>query len=174
MLQPFPEADEADPRAEDDIAWLQQVIQGMRRIRSELNLAPGKLLDACFQRGNAQDRERQAQFAEALASLARIQSTQWVDDDYDTAQCAVALVGDLKVLIPLRGLVDVDEELARLNKQLDKENAELKKSKGKLGNSRFVENAPEAVVEQERQRLAKHKANVENLKVQIEQMEALR
>ena len=159
---------------EGDVAWLQDVIQGVRRIRSELNLPPARQLDVSFQGGGDSDRERQGQFAGALSLLARIQSASWVDADFDTSQCAVALVGDLKVLIPLKGLVDVDEELARLNKQLQKENTELKKSEGKLGNDRFVENAPEAVVEQERQRLATHRANVENLHAQIEQMEALR
>jgi valyl-tRNA synthetase len=174
MLQPFPEAGKTDEAAEGDVSWLQDVIQGVRRIRSELNLPPARQLDVCFQGGGETDRARQQQFAGALALLARIQSAQWVDDAFDTAQCAVALVGDLKVMIPLKGLVDVDEELARLNKQLQKENAELRKSEGKLGNSRFVENAPEAVVEQERGRLVTHKANVENLHAQIKQMEALR
>jgi valyl-tRNA synthetase len=174
MLQPFPVAGTTDPQAERDVAWLQSVIQGVRRIRSELNLPPGKLLDACFQGGGETDRGRQSQFEDALSSLARIQSVQWVDESYDTGQCAVALVGDLKVLIPLKGLVDVDEELARLNKQLAREQGELKKSEGKLGNRRFVENAPEAVVEQERERLVTHRANVKNLLAQIEQMEALR
>ena len=96
------------------------------------------------------------------------------DDDAETAQCAVALVGELKILIPLKGLVDVEEELARLNKQLERETADLRKSEGKLGNRRFVDNAPVAVVEQERQRLAAHRANVENLHAQVRQLEALR
>ncbi len=107
-----------------------------------------------MQGGDASDRERQQRFADALGQLARIQSAQWVDDDAQTAQCAVALVGELKILIPLKGLVDVEEELARLNKQLEREQRDLRKSEGKLGNKRFVDNAPEAVVEQERQRLA--------------------
>ncbi len=174
MLQPFPAYLEPDETAEGDVSWLQQVIQGVRRVRSELNLPPGKLLDVCFQGGGSEDRARQQRFEDELSSLARIQSTQWVADDYDTAQCAVALVRELKILIPLKGLVDVDEELARLNRQLEKEGAELKKSRGKLGNSRFVENAPEAVVEQERLRLETHRANVQNLEQQIKQMEALR
>jgi valyl-tRNA synthetase len=96
------------------------------------------------------------------------------DEDAETAQCAVALVGELKVLIPLKGLVDVDEELARLQRQLAKETAELRKSEGKLGNSRFVDGAPEAVVEQERERLAAHRATVEQLHVQVRRLESLR
>ncbi len=174
MLQPFPVAGPSDDTAEQDVDWLKEVIQGIRRIRSELNLSPAKMLDVLFQAGNSSDRERQQQFAGALSQLARIQSSKWVDDDADTAQCAVALVGDLKILIPLLGLVDVEEELSRLNKQLERENSELRKSEGKLGNSRFVENAPKAVVEQERQRLVSHQANVENLHAQIRQLESLR
>jgi valyl-tRNA synthetase len=97
-----------------------------------------------------------------------------VSDEEDTAHCAVSLVGELKVLIPLKGLVDVDEELARVGKQLEREKADLARSRGKLGNNRFVKNAPEAVVEQERERLAAHTANVENLERQVRQLRALR
>ena len=70
--------------------------------------------------------------------------------------------------------VDIEDELARLGKQLQRELANLKRSEGKLGNSRFVDNAPEAVVAQERERLATHRANVSNLERQVGQMEALR
>jgi valyl-tRNA synthetase len=132
------------------------------------------MLDALFQGGDQSDRDRQQIYAGALAQLARIRSAKWVDEDAETAQCAVALVGELKVLIPLKGLVDVDEELARLQRQLAKETAELRKSEGKLGNSRFVDGAPEAVVEQERERLAAHRATVEQLHVQVRRLESLR
>jgi len=173
MLQPFPEAGREAPVAEHDIEWLKGVVQGVRRVRSELNLPPGKLLDIWLQSGNEKDRSRHTHFDEVLAQLGRIQSAQWIDEAADTSECAVALVGDLKVLIPLKGLVDVEEELARLNRQLAREESDLNKSEGKLGNSRFVENAPAAVVEQERQRLASHRANVENLHLQIRQLESM-
>jgi valyl-tRNA synthetase len=174
MLQPFPVAGDVDHEAEEDVDWVKGVIQGVRRIRSELNLPPARPLDALLQAGNAADRERQQRFADVLGQLARIQSARWVEDDADTAQCAVALVGDLKILIPLKGLVDVEEELARLGKQLEREQADLRKSEGKLANRRFIDNAPAAVVEQERQRLAVHQATVENLRAQVRQLEALR
>ena len=174
MLAPFPAAGEPDPEAENEIAWLQGVIQGIRRIRSELNLPPSRQLDVLFQGGDAADRERAQNFESALVTLARTHSLEWVGGDFDSAQCAVSLVGQLRVLIPLKGLVDVEEELARLNRQLKKESAELKKSEGKLGNRRFVDNAPEAVVAQERERLEAHRAKVENLRAQVRQMEALR
>jgi len=174
MMQPFPEPEDLDPAAECDIDWLKEVIQGVRRVRSELNLPPGKLLDIWLQAGSEEDRSRFTRFDEVLSHLGRIQSSMWVGEDADSAECAVALVGDLKILIPLKGLVDVEEELARLNKQLAREDADLKKSEAKLSNKRFVENAPAAVVEQERQRLGTHRANVENLQSQIRQMESMR
>ena len=174
MLSAFPAAGAPEPRAEQDVEWIKGVVQGVRRVRSELNLAPARPLDILFQSGGQADRDRQERFSGVLSQLARISSATWAADDTDTAQCAVALVGDLKVLIPLAGLVDVDEELARLNRQLERESADLRKSEGKLANSRFVENAPEAVVEQERQRLVAHRVNVENLHSQISQLESLR
>ena len=174
MLQPFPESAARDAEAEQDVEWVKQVIQGVRRIRSELGLPPAKELDVLFQAGDEDDRKRQKRFAGELAQLARIQSMNWAEEDTDTAQCAVALVGDLKVLIPLKGLVDVEAELSRLRKLLDRENTDLKKSRGKLANSRFVDNAPAAVVEQERERLVAHEAKLENLHAQMRQLESLR
>jgi valyl-tRNA synthetase len=174
MLQPFPVPGLFDEVAEQDVDWIKNVVQGIRRIRSELNLSPAKALDVLFQGGHAADHSRQQRFSSVLSQLARIQSMSWADEKTDTAQCAVALVGDLKILIPLKGLVDVEEELARLMKQLERENIDLKKAEGKLGNRRFVENAPAAVVEQEQERLLAHKANVDNLHKQIRQLELLR
>jgi valyl-tRNA synthetase len=174
MLRPFPVAGDFDDEAEQDIDWVKGVIQGVRRIRSELNLAPARPLDVWLQAGDASDRERQQRFADVLGQLARIQAVQWIGDDAQTAQCAVALVGELKILIPLKGLVDVEEELARLNKQLEREQRDLRKSEGKLGNRRFLDNAPEAVVEQERQRLSSHRANVQNFEEQLSRLESLR
>jgi valyl-tRNA synthetase len=173
MVQPFPQAGSENHEAESDIEWLKEIVQGVRRIRSELNLPPGKLLDIWLQSGSAEDRSRHQRFETVVAQLARIQSAAWVDEGADTSQCAVALAGDLKLLIPLKGLVDVDEELTRLNKQLAREQADLGKSEAKLGNSRFVDNAPAAVVEQERERLVTHQANVENLQQQIERLKSL-
>jgi len=174
MLQSFPVAGPLDEVAEEDVEWVKNVIQGIRRIRSELNLPPARMLDVLLQAGHASDRNRQQRFSAVLSQLARIQSLAWADETTDTAQCAVALVGDLKILIPLKGLVDVEEELARLTKQLERETTDCRKAESKLGNRRFVENAPDAVVEQERERLLTHKANVQNLHAQIRQLESLR
>ncbi|MDX2418725.1 MAG: valine--tRNA ligase [Xanthomonadales bacterium] len=173
MLQAFPDAGDIDEQAEGDIGWLQKVLQGVRTIRAELNVAPGKILDVAFQAGTVSDRERQRQFATLLSGVGKIGASQWLEEDADTSEYSVAMVADLKVLVSLKGLVDLQDELARLGKLLERELADLKRSEGKLGNSRFVDNAPPAVVEQERQRLVAHKTKVGGFKAQIEKLEKL-
>jgi valyl-tRNA synthetase len=109
-----------------------------------------------------------------FTQLARLESVSWIDADAESSQCAVALAGDLKILVPLKGLVDIEAELARLNRQLEAEKANLAKAEAKLENRRFVDNAPAAVVAQEQERRATHLANVTKLREQYEQLESLR
>ena len=173
MLQPFPEAGDVDEQAEGDIGWLQKVLQGVRNIRAELNVSPGKVLDVTFQGGSTSDRNRQAQLANLLTGVGRIRLNPWLADDADTSEYSVALVSNLKVLVALKGLINLEDELARLGKLLEREQTDLKKSQAKLGNSRFVDNAPAAVVEQEQHRLAAHKTKVEGFMAQIAKLEKL-
>ena len=173
MLQEFPGAGDIDKQAESDISWLQQVLQGIRNIRAELNVAPGKKLNIAFQSGTSADRDRQNRFAELLRGLGKIDDSQWLDDGADTSGYSVALVADLKVLVALKGLVDIEDELARLTKLMEKELSNLKRSEAKLANSRFVENAPPAVVETERGIQLAHQAKLAGLKEQFEKLEQL-
>ncbi|MDX1459833.1 MAG: valine--tRNA ligase [Xanthomonadales bacterium] len=173
MQAAFPEGAFEDTEAEQEVAWLQEVLQGVRRIRSELDLPPSKPLPVQLQRGDQQDRRRLERFEPLLRGVGRVQSFQWLDDDADVSECAVALVDDLRVLIPLEGLVDVSAELERIGKQLEREKRDLEQSKRKLANDRFVSNAPQEVVEQERERLARHEARVGELTAQLERMKKL-
>ena len=173
MLQPFPDAKDTDEEAELDINWLKSVLQGIRRIRSELDLAPSLKLNVELQAGSESDRNRLDQFELLLTRLGRVESFLWIEDSADTSQSAVALVGGLKLLIPLAGLVDVQEELNRVEKLIKKEQADLSRSMAKVNNRKFVENAPAAVVAQEKDRLAVHEANLERFKSQLLQLESL-
>jgi len=175
MLQPYPEPGAINSEAEADIAWLKLMIQGVRRIRSELNLPPGKPLPLLLSGALPEDNARLEQFKELFCALARIESIEILDENSErsTEDCAVALVEKMQLLIPLTGLIDTAEEISRLKKQLQKEQIDLKKSNGKLGNKKFVANAPEAVVNQERERLQAHQLKVDQLQEQINKMEAL-
>ncbi len=174
MLQAFPQPGDIDSEAEAEVGWLQKILQGIRNIRAELNVPPGKMLNVAFQAGNDSDRQREQQFSTLLQGLGKIEPVEWLDIDADTSQYSVALVGDLKVLVSLKGLVNVGDEIARLEKLLNRELGDLERSEGKLGNSRFVDKAPAEVVEQERERLIIHRTKVAGFEEQIRKLEKQR
>src|SRR5690625_3065552 len=141
MKTRWPEADTIDEAAEADTEWLKRVISAVRSARTELGLAPGKPMPLLIQRGSSDDHERLARFGPFIQRLARIESIDRVDGSRDSADCAVALAGDMRLLIPLAGLVDISAEIERLKKQLAREEKGLKQTEGKLANERFVANA---------------------------------
>lgn len=154
MLRPYPEATdvEADATATAEIEWVKDVLTGVRRIRAEMNISPGKVIPLLFADGDTADRGRAAKFAAQIAFLGRVETPVWVDGEEPAA--AVGVVGGMRVLIPLEGLIDVGAEKARLAKEIARIEGEVRKCEAKLGNANFVANAPAEVVEQERQRIA--------------------
>jgi len=169
----WPRPDGIDEGAEADADWLKQVIAGIRSARTELNLAPGKPMPLLVQQGDDEDDERFRRFGTLVRRLARLESIERVPDDRDTTDCAVQLCGSMRLLIPLAGLVDIDEELARLDKQLERERKGLAQAENKLANDRFVANAPAEVVARERQRLAQHESSVAELEQQMARLRKL-
>ncbi len=157
-LQPYPRAGDLDVSAyagaEADIEWLKAMVSALRRVRSELNVPPSKLVPLLLQGGHAEDRARVERFASQLKFLLRLDAIQWLEAAQDAPPAAAAIVGELRLLVPLEGLVDLDAERTRLDKEIKRVDAEIGKCNGKLGNATFVQNAPAAVVEQERARLA--------------------
>jgi valyl-tRNA synthetase len=85
---------------------------------------------------------------------------------------ALALVGELKVMVPLAGLIDLDAERARLDKEIARREQELERLAGKLGNPSFVDKAPEAVVAKERQKQSEAESALATLKAQLASIES--
>ncbi|HEX7128715.1 MAG TPA: class I tRNA ligase family protein, partial [Rhodanobacteraceae bacterium] len=156
MQRPYPRADEfaTDEAASAEIEWFKAVLTGVRRIRSEMNISPGKTIPLLLADGDADDRRRADKFAAQVAFLARSESPRWLQPGEAEPAAAAAVVGTMRVLIPLAGLIDLDAERARLKKEIARIEGEIRKCEGKLGNANFVANAPAEVVAQERARLA--------------------
>ncbi len=142
-----------DEAASAEIEWFKNVLSGIRRIRSEMNISPAKTIPLLLADGDAGDRARMAKFAAQVRFLARVEPPQWIDPGTDEPAAAAAVVGALRVLIPLAGLIDLGAEKARLTKEISRIETEIKKCEGKLNNANFVANAPADVVQQERQRI---------------------
>jgi valyl-tRNA synthetase len=168
MLQAYPLSDKSkiDESAEADMQWLQLIIEGIRNIRGEMNIAPGKKIPVLFKNGNETDRVRLAQNEEFLSSLAKLESITWLTSDDIAPAAATQLAGEMEILVPMADLIDKDAELARLGKEIEKLNKELVSIKGKLNNANFVDRAPAAVVAKEQQRLDKQQVALEKLQEQ--------
>jgi valyl-tRNA synthetase len=175
MLQPYPKADPStrDEDAVADIEWVKSFILGIRQIRGEMDISPGKALPVLLQHASISDRERADAHALLLQRVGRVESVTVLAADEEPPAAATALLGDLRLLVPMKGVIDVDAERARLEKQREKTEAELRKAQGKLGNEKFVNNAPEAVVTQERERAAEFEKTLAQLAEQLEKLKEL-
>ena len=108
-----------------------------------------------------------------LDFLARTESITVLDDATRAPESAIALVGEMKLLIPLAGLIDKDAELARLEKELGRLRQDIERTEKKLGNANFVDKAPAAVVQKERDRLDQTRAALADLSAQSDKIRAL-
>jgi valyl-tRNA synthetase len=172
-LQAYPRAADlgADDAADAEIEWLKAVLTQIRRIRSEMNITPRRTIPIVFAAGNASDRDRTAKFAREIEFLARTESQRWLGAGETEPASAAAIIGELKLLIPLAGLIDIEAERARLGREIKRIEAEIEKSSAKLG--KFGANTPVAVVEQEKQRLAEFMTTLAGLREQSERLARL-
>jgi valyl-tRNA synthetase len=172
MHRPWPNASDivADEAATAEIEWFKNVLSGIRKIRSEMNISPAKVIPLLFADGDDNDRARVAKFAAQISFLARTETPQWIEAGADEPAAAAAVVGTLRVMIPLAGLIDVAAEKARLTKEISRIEVEIRKCEGKLGNANFVANAPAEVVAQERQRIADWNTTLGALREQAQKL----
>lgn len=174
MLQPYPVSDNelVDVKSLQEIDWLKEFVVGVRKIRSEMDIPPGKPVPVNLQQYSEQDLQRVEAHREALDKLAKLESIT-VLDNKEAPEAALALVGEMKVLIPLAGLIDKEAELQRLNKEINKTESNIEKTQKKLGNPNFANKAPEEVVEKEKLRLRELEQKQTELKRQREKIEKL-
>ncbi|MBY5929464.1 valine--tRNA ligase [Halomonas sp. DP8Y7-3] len=175
MAKAWPLADDAliDQDAIRDIEWLKGVIVAVRNIRAEMNIAPGKPLDAVLTKGSEADRTRLSDNRLFLSKLAKLASIEWLEDASQAPLSATQLVGEMEVLVPMADLIDKDAELARLGKEIDKQDKLIMGVEKKLANEGFVAKAPAAVIDKERGKLEEYQAARRVLVEQREKIAAL-
>ncbi|NNF51154.1 MAG: valine--tRNA ligase [Gammaproteobacteria bacterium] len=175
MLAPYPRTDREaeDSDAEAEMRWLMDFILGIRRIRGEMDIAPGRSLPVLLQHASEEDRARAERHRAAIDQLGRIASLEILANDAQAPQSATALLGGMKILVPMAGLIDKEAEEARLGRQLNKIITEIERAQAKLNNEAFVRNAPQEVVNQERRRLSEFERTQEGLNEQLARIRAM-
>ncbi len=169
LRRPYPAADagKIDVDVEEDMGRLMEVVRSVRNIRSELNISPGKKVEIRL-RGRAEELSFLLEHEEILRLLARATKIAIVDPEYIPVQDATAVVNDIEVCLPLAGLIDFDQEARRLRKEIDKAGAELSVVTSKLGNEKFVGNAPSDIVEAHRTRKGDLEEKISKLSKNLE------
>lgn len=175
MLQPYPlaNATKIDPQAVAEIEWLKAFIMGVRRIRSEMDIKPGQVLDVLLQNWHANDQALFNSGHAFIQTLAKVGQVTWLNKDDAAPESATALVGEMQILIPLAGLIDKEAEIARLTKEIQKLEKNLMGLEGRLNNPAFADKAPPAVLEQTRKQAEEQKTALGQLQGQLEKIRAL-
>jgi valyl-tRNA synthetase len=175
ISQPFPEEEEAlfNNEAESEIEWLKEFILGIRKIRGEMNISPGKPLQCFIKNFNSKDKDYIENNKLIIFALVKLESIELLKANEEEPESAIALVGEMKVLIPLAGLIDKDAEKDRLSKEIDKLLKLKDQFSGKLNNKQFVSGAPEAVVKKEQNKLASVDKALQEMELQLEKISSL-
>jgi len=168
MLQPYPTVDSKAIKADaiTEVNWLMSFILGIRRIRGEMNIAPGKPLSVFLKNGSSVDTNYVNNNLLYLQKLGRLENVSWLTEHDIAPESAIALVGDMSILIPMAGIINKEEELARLEKEIQKIKQDLPRVEGKLNNPAFVDKAPTEVIDKERTKLAEMQSTLNQLEQQ--------
>ncbi len=154
--------------AETDIAWLIELITEVRSVRTEMNIPPSRKAKMVLTGASEQTISRMGTYKEALERMARMQS--WETSDTAPKGAIQAVVGEAIIALPLEGLIDLDAERARIDKEINKVEIEIGKIDAKLANKNFTDRAPAAVVAEQHTRREAFTAELEKLKAALENL----
>jgi len=176
MLAAWPtsDAEQSDTTAEDEIEWLKTVISAVRTIRSEANIAPSETLEVLLGNATSRDAANLEKHLPSLQKLAKVGSAKVLTETDEEPPVLSALAGTLEVMVPMAGVIDINNELSRLDKELERMTADQARTFAKLANKNFVDRAPEAVVAKEKMKLKELEAGISSLRAQKSKIEQLR
>lgn len=175
MIQLFPEVEERllNEPVTEEINWLKQVITCTRNIRGEMDISFATQIPVLFHNGTEQDRTLFEKHHDLLTSLIKASELKWLSADTQAPPSAVHLMGEMQVMVPMKGLIDTDIELARLDKEIDKKRKDKDRTEGKINNPNFAAKAPQDVVEKEKTKLQEILSSLENLEEQKKKVSSL-
>lgn len=172
MLQPYPAVDNTiiDEDAVNEIEWLKNIVINLRTLRSEMHINPGKRIPLLCQYGSNSDQNRMQKHEHLIKTLAKIEAIGWLPPQEQPPATAMVLVGDLQLHVPLAGLIDVQAETARIQKEIAQLDKDLQHSAQKLANENFVKSAPAAVVAKEQARKTECETAIQKLQEQLKNL----
>ncbi len=158
-----------DAAAEAQIERLKGLVSACRNLRGEMSLSPATKVPLMIA-ASLTEQTSLSEAAPVLKALAKLADVRFVEALPADALAPVAVIGNIQLMLEVA--IDVPAEIARLEKEITRLEGEIKKAESKLGNASFVDRAPPAVVEQERQRMADFGNTLSILKPQLAKLHA--
>lgn len=165
-------ADSAIDRAAiDDMDWVIRLITAVRRVRGDMNVPPGAFIHMLLRGASEDNLKRLDTHLDIIKRLARLESI--TPHDGDAPQGSIQdVLDEATIILPLADVIDIDQERARLKKEIEKVETEIEKIKKKLSNENFLEKAPEEVVAEQKSRQAEAEDAHEKLMLALKQLGA--
>ncbi|MBU6235144.1 MAG: class I tRNA ligase family protein, partial [Alphaproteobacteria bacterium] len=148
--------------AEREIGLLQSVINEIRSVRNDMNVPVTAKLHLQIRGCSASDKAVLSAHDVLVKRMARLESIT-LSDDAAPKGAIQSVVGNLTLVLPVADIIDITKEKARLQKEIEKQTAELKRVEAKLGNEQFVANAPEEIIAEQNARKAEASAAIAKL-----------
>lgn len=175
VIADYPQTDTAQisEQTEADMEWLQELIASIRNIRGEMKLGNAVRLPVLLQNISDEEDARLSRIKNQFKALAKVESLEIVKEGDEVPLSSSSMVGQLRVLVPMKGLIDPTAELNRLGKAFEKLQKQAEGISRKLGNEGFVSKAPAEVVESEKAKLAELEGQLTAMTAQMEELKAL-
>jgi valyl-tRNA synthetase len=175
MLAPYPvpDASKINTKAVADVEWVKGIVTAIRTIRGEMNVPPSKKIAVFVSAGTAATQLQVNENSAFLKKLASLESIDYLQSDADAPLSATALFGEVKILVPMAGIIDKQAELMRLEREIDKLKKEIERVQSKLNNPAFTDKAPADVVQKEQDKLTGYAQAISQLTEQQGKIAAL-
>ena len=156
-----------------DIEWLKVIVSGIRNIRGEMRIKPSLKISAFLDKGSPADKKRAESYNYLIKELASLDSLNWIDKKNKAPASAINFHKNLKVLIPLEGLIEAEEEDIRIKKNVLKLQKEKEAISNQLNNKKFLSKAPFELVKTQKQRFKIISQEIRLLELQIKEIQKL-
>ena len=159
-----------DDEAGTKMAWLIRMISEIRSVRADMNVPAGAKIQLLVKDACAETQEGLKAFEEIFKRIARLEAIDLVDEAPKGA--IQTIVDQTTLILPIADIIDLDAERARLKKRIDKLESDINKISQKLDNKKFIENAPEELIAEQKELVAEKKAEQDKFTSALKQLEA--
>jgi len=174
MISKYPSGNSIKATKEvSDIEWVKEIVSGIRNIRGEMKIKPSLKIAALFQEGDNSDKKRLKEFGLLVTELSGLSSVQWVKEDGKSPASAINFYKNLKIMIPLEGLIKPTEEKERIEKNIIKLTRESESISNQLNNDLFIKKAPSELIKEHEKRFKEISQKLLMMNIQLLEIKKL-